>query len=179
MMRSHRCCYYLFELSVVFWGACCAALLRTLSWQRADVLHLWGGPVGPHAGGPGHAGEAGGDAGPVRCSAVPHGWSPNRRQQSWLWRFVSSSNHYYYCCYGIINIITAINILIIIIDNISQSLKRISHPSWLPCWRFAIGCCPRCHGYLFSVPSTCPWSLVGVLSWVAPWVCEQRAASWR
>ena len=52
-----------------------------------NLLHLWWGSVIAHAGGPGHAGEAGGDVGPVRRSAVPHGRGPNRRKQCRIWRF--------------------------------------------------------------------------------------------
>ena len=56
--------------------------LRMRPGRRADLLHLRRGPVGADAGGPGHAGEAGGDAGAVGSPALPHGRSPHGRQQS-------------------------------------------------------------------------------------------------
>lgn len=65
----------------------CDCLFRARPRRRADLLHVWRGSVGAHAGGPGYAGEAGGDVGPVRKPAVPHGRSANRGNQGWFWRF--------------------------------------------------------------------------------------------
>lgn len=48
---------------------------------RPHLLHLRRGPVLADAGGPGHAGEAGGHAGSVCGSAVPHGRRENGRNQ--------------------------------------------------------------------------------------------------
>lgn len=61
-------------------------LLRARSRWHPNLLHLRRGPVGANAGGSGHAGEARGDAGWVSRSAVPHGWSPDGRNKSRVWR---------------------------------------------------------------------------------------------
>lgn len=61
-------------------------LLRARSRWHPNLLYLRRGPVGANAGGSGHAGEARGDAGWVSRSAVPHGWSPDGRNKSRVWR---------------------------------------------------------------------------------------------
>lgn len=65
----------------------CLPSPRARPCRHPVLLHLWRGSVGAHAGGPGHTGEAGGDAGPECRSAVSHGRSPNRRRQKRIWRF--------------------------------------------------------------------------------------------
>lgn len=62
------------------------------SGRRPHVLHLWGGFVSPDVWGSGHTGPAGGDAGPVRHTAVPHGWSQNRRAVGRIWRSVCDNS---------------------------------------------------------------------------------------
>ena len=108
-MKCPYICYYVLSVfwTLIKWWTCLSedllhALHQTCCGCRSrppplrarprwhpHLLHLWRGSVGAHNGGPGHAGEAGGDVGPVGRSAVPHGRSPNRRSQRWIWRFES------------------------------------------------------------------------------------------
>ncbi len=88
-------CLYSFHIVSVLMYCSCILSEQEQGQVQGDVPTFYTyeeGLSSPDVWGSGHTGPAGGDAGPVRHTAVPHGWSQNRRAVGRIWRSVCDNS---------------------------------------------------------------------------------------